>query len=1069
MSTPLRFSRLASVIAISLGLASMPAIAQETSSSMRGLITGPQGNPAANTKVILVHQPTGTVSEFVTNAEGAFSAKGLRVGGPYTITLDSDQFRDAVLENVYLDLGETFRLNRQLESAAMERIVVSGAAVRMESGGAASTYGEETIDNMPTLNRDLKDIARLNPMVTINGAGEMTIAGGDPRTNSITVDGIGQNDDFGLNYGGYPTQQAPVALSAIAQISVDAAPFSVKKGDFSGGTINAVTKSGTNEFEGEVFYEISTPDMKGDVQALRENYRDTDENGYRTYRTEEVESIQETSTFGLSFGGPIMQDKLFFFTSYEEWTRSLDLDYGFEGSGAANEFYITEQEFNDFMTALEGYGISDSLGGDPEDKDRKWLTKVSWNVNNNHRFDVTYQWQDNAEERNYSTGGSYVELNSRRYIYHTRMNNISARLYSDWAANFVTEFGITYKDVEANSITNSELGEIDVDLYNRGPTVAFGADRYRHANLIKNDNLTLNFDATYLMGDHEIEFGIQHEQLSLYNKFVPDSRGTWTFGSLDDFEAGIVDSDWRGNYQFSYQNAYTNNPEDAAYEVDRSTLALYVGDTFYVNPALEVSAGLRYERISSDDTPTLNENFLATYGFTNQENLDGLDILLPRINFTYYTDSSLVVRGGLGRFYGGLPNVWYTNPFTKDGITLVQAPQNAINDYFNGRTGVDFTRVPQEIKDSLVQGNGSTNYTDPNFDLPSDWRAQLAFDYDLSIPYLGDDYSATTSFVYKRIEDQVVWYNTAIQPVDTAADGERIIYETRYEGDRAQNYDIMLTNSPDAGNSLIFSQSLAKQWDNGIRFTASYTYQDIEENGSGSSSQAHSNYRHYVAKSRNQAFNATGNFEIEHSLKFTLGYSHEFFSGYETRFNMYYERRSGRPFSYVMGMFRDGDFGDTAFENFYTQSAYLPYIPSGADDPNVDWDNSISWNEVQMLLDNAGIAYGGEGYILDRNTHNQPWVTKVDLSIQQQLPGLMEGQKGTLYFTIDNFANLLNDDWGIERRLRYPQVPLYDFGGLNDQGQYILDPVYNGYYPNNFDTVDFSSAWTVKVGLRYNF
>ncbi|MBG24200.1 MAG: hypothetical protein CMF22_12205 [Idiomarinaceae bacterium] len=1069
MSTFLRFSRTASAIAIVLGLASTAAIAQETSSSMRGVITGPQGNPAANTKVVIVHEPTGTVSEVTTNAEGIFSAKGLRVGGPYTITLDSDQYRDAVLENVYLDLGETFRVSRQLESAAMERIVVSGAAVRMESGGAASSYGEETIDNMPSLNRDLKDIARINPLVTINGAGEMTIAGGDPRTNSITVDGIGQNDDFGLNYGGYPTQQSPVALSAIEQISVDAAPFSVKKGDFSGGTINAVTKSGTNEFEGEVFYEFSNQDMKGKVQDIRENYRDTDENGYRTYRTEEVESIQESSTLGLSFGGPIVQDTLFFFTSYEEWTRSLDLDYGFEGSGAANEFYITEAEFNDAMSALEAYGISDSLGGDPEDKDRKWLSKISWNVNNNHRLDLTYQWQDNAEVRNYSTGGSYVELNSRRYTYHTRMNNISTRLYSDWSANFITEMGITYKDVTANSLTNSDLGQIDIDLYDRGPTIAIGADRYRHANVAKNDNLTLNFDATYLLGEHEIEFGLQHEQLSLYNKFVPDARGSWSFGSLEDFQNGIVDSDWRGNYQFSYQNAYTNDAEDAAYEVERSTLALYVADTFYVTPEMEVTAGLRYERISSDDTPTLNENFLATYGYSNQENLDGLDIVLPRIDFKYFTDSSLVIRGGLGRFYGGLPNVWYTNPFTKDGMTLVQAPQNAINDYFNGRTGVDFTRVPQEIQDTLEQGNGSTNYTDPNFEIPSDWRAQLAFDYDLSIPYVADDFSATTSLLYKRIEDQVVWYNTAIQPVGTAADGERIIYESRYEGDREQNYDIMLTNTPDAGTSFIFSQSLAKSWDNGIRLTASYTYQDIEDNGSGSSSQAHSNYRHYVAKSRNQVFNATGGFETEHSLKFTLGYTKEFFSGYDTRFNLYYERRSGRPFSYIMGMYRDGDFGDTSFEGFDTQSAYLPYIPAGADDPNVDWENSISWEELEMLLTNAGIEVREQGYILDRNTHNQPWVTKVDLSIQQELPGFLPGHKGTLYFTIDNFANLLNKDWGIERRLRYPQVALYDFGGLSDEGKYQIEPVYNGYYPNNFTDVDYSSAWTAKIGIRYNF
>lgn len=650
------------------------------------------------------------------------------------------------------------------------------------------------------------------------------------------------------------------------------------------------------------------------------------------------------------------------------------------------------------------------------------------------------------------------------------MNNVSARLYSDWSANFSTEIGLTYKDVEANSLTNSNLGAVTVDQYFRGPSFAFGTDRYRHSNVAKNDNLTFNLDATYLMGEHELVFGTQIEQLSLYNKFVPDSLGTWEFDNFYGFENGIV-GNFNGNWDFDYQNAYTNNPEDAAYEVERTTLALYAGDTFYATPNLEINAGLRYERLSSSDTPTLNENFQDAHnGMTNQENLDGLDIFLPRVSFKYYTDSSLVVRGGLGRFYGGVPNVWYTNPFTKDGVTLVQAPASVIADYYENNTVSGFDSVPQEIQDSMAQGNGSTNYTDPNFELPSDWRAQLALDYELDIPYLGDMFNATTSLMYKRIEDQPVWYNTAIQEAGRAADGERIIYESRYEGDRAQNYDIMLTNAPEDGRAFIFSQSLAKQWESGLSFTASYTYQDVEDNGAGSSSQAASNYKHYVAKSRNQAFTATGNFETEHSLKITLGYKKEFFTDYETRFNLYYERRSGRPFSYVMGFFEDGDFGDTAFEGMYSQSAYLPYIPSGADDPNVDWDNSISWDEVKMLLDNAGISYGGEGYILDRNSHNQPWVTSLDLSIQQEVPGFMDGHKGVLYLTIANLANLLNDDWGVERRLTYPQVSLYDFGGLSDDGKYQIDSVYNGYYPNNYGTVDLnSSSWSAKLGIRYTF
>ena len=1062
-----KVSRISAAIALAVGM-STSVMAQETSSSMRGVITGPQGNPVANTKVIVTHEPTGTVNEFVTSADGTFTAKGLRVGGPYTVVIDSDKYQDAELDNLYLALGDTLRVTSQLKNNDMERISVSGSVIMTESGGASSNFGEETIDNMPSLSRDLKDIARINPLVSIRGNGEMSIAGGNPRSNSITVDGIGQNDDFGLNYGGYPTEQPPVSLSSIEQISVDVAPFSSKKGDFSGGTINAVTKSGTNEFEGEFFYEYSSPDMKGDSKRLnRITGSSGNDQGFREYETVDVEPIQKTSTFGMALSGPIIEDTLFFFTNYEEWNSKLDYQYGFQGSGASNEFYTTRENFEEFLSILENtYGVQDSLPGAPEDKDRKWLTKLSWNVNQDHRLDLTYQWQDNSDMRGHSSGGNTVVLNSRIYDYHTRMSNISARLYSDWSANFITEMGITYKDVVSDSITNADFGAVKVEEFFRGPAYEFGADQYRHANKLENQNLTFNFDATYLLGEHELAFGAEYERLRLYNKFVPESLGAWEFDSFDGFQNREI-GNYNGTYDFSYQNVYTGNPEDAAYDAVRYTTALYVEDTFYPTPDLELTAGVRYERLSSDDKPTLNQNFVDTYGFSNQENLDGMDIILPRVSFKYYLNDDVTLRGGVGRFYGGVPNVWYSNPFTKDGITLVSANSDFINDYFaNSSDPADFTQVPQAIKDSLEQGAGSTNYTDPNFELPNDWRAQLAADYSFDIPMVGNDFRATTSLLYIRKQDEAVWLNTALEPTGTAADGERIIYDTIYSGNRSDNFDIMMTNAEDHGRSYIFTQSLAKQWDNGLNVTMSYTHQDVEEVSPGSSSQAQSNYQHYVAKSRNQPFSARGDYEIEHSFKVTVGYEKEFFDGYKTNINLFYERRSGRPFSYTMSMYQDGDFGDT--RDFYTQSAYLAYIPSGADDPNVDWDNSVSWDELSAVLDRAGIAPGG--YIMDRNSGTQPWVTNLDLSIKQQIPGFAEGHRGTLYFTIDNLANLLNSDWGVEKRLGYPQVDLYDFGGLSDDGKYQIERLFNGYAPQNYDEYDIgASSWSVKLGVRYEF
>lgn len=1070
-----RLSRITGALVLALGL-STSALAADTSSSMRGKILGPEGNVASNVKIQLIHTPTGTVSEFVTSENGTFNAKGLRVGGPYTVIIDSDKFRDAELSNIFLSLGETYRLKEQLAPMSVERIQVTGARYLQDVGGSNSVFGEDAINNTPSFNRDIKDVARMNPLASINGNGELVIAGGNPRSNALTVDGINQNDDFGLNYGGYPTQQPPVSLDAIEQISVDVSPFSAKKGNFGGGTINAVTKSGTNDFKFSGFYETSTPSMAGDVdnesQIFAENEWGSldpvlDENGNRTYETTKVAPIETQQRFGFNVGGAFIEDELFYFVNYGNWSSKLEMDYGFDGSGATHEYDVTEANFNEFLGHLSNeYGFEDSLGGNPKDTNETLLAKLSWNINDDNRLDFTYQWQDDKDDRNFGTGGSTVMLDSSRYTYLSKMNNFAAKVYSDWTENFTTEIGISYKDVASDSDTNSDLGSVTVEEYYKGPEYQFGTDVYRHANKSETQNFILSIDATYLLGEHEINFGGQYERLRLYNLFAQNSLGSWEFDSLDDFGDKKL-GEFRGDYDFSYDNAYTNDANDTAFDAVRSQISLYIEDTVYLTDDVEMTLGVRYERLSSADEPMLNEAFQDTYGYTNQANLDGLDIILPRVNVTWLATDDITVRGGVGRFQGGIPNVWYTNPFTNDGITLVSASQNAVNDYYDNNPVVDITQVPQEIQDSMAKGAGSTNYNDHNYELPSSWRAQLGFDLMFDVPVLGDNFKWTTEFMYHIKENEAVWKNTSIEQAGLAADGERVINESIYSGDLEDNFDIMMTNAEEDGRSLILSTALAKAWDNGISMTMSYAHQDVTENQAGSSSRAQSNYKHNVIKNRNQDMVARGHYEVEHSFKMTFNYNTELFAGYQTNFNAFFERRSGRPYSTVMGMYKDDDFGDT--KDFYSNSAYLAYIPTGADDPNVNWDESdLSWDELSVLMSQAGISPSGS--ILDRNTGTQPWVTTLDIGIKQEIPGFTKGHKGQVFLMIDNFANMLNDEWGVEKRMTYPNQALYDLGGLDDQGRYIIDPRFNGADTRNYDTiVKSSSSWQMKVGISYKF
>lgn len=1026
-------------LAISAGLSGY-TFAQETTSSILGKITGPGGAPAAQTKIIIVHQPSGTVNEVLTNESGAYSVKGLRVGGPYQVTIDSNVFRDARLDDLYLQLGKTLRLDQQLQDETLDEVIVIGAVVNSTTTGASSVFSEEDIRNTPAFNRDIKDIVRNNPMAIVDEDGNLSIAGSNPRYNSITVDGIGQNDDFGLNFGGYPSQRPPVSLDAVSQISVDNAPFTAKVGGFSGGLINVVTKSGTNEFHGSLFYEGMGNSFAGEP----EGDGDTE--------------LGEESTFGVSVGGPLIQDKAFFFVSYENFTSSLAQLYGI-GSGA-NSSNVSAEDYERFTQILNNtYGYTDSIAGGTDETDEKLLMKFDINLADGHRMDFSYQVQDNEADRNSSEQAYRLRMASTFYTLKTETKTYVSHLFSDWTDAFSTEIGLSYKDLTTRSLTNSELGQVTVDVGT--DEIVFGRDRYRHANIADTSTLIFNFDGNYLLGDHTLKFGYQGERLRLYNLFGDSTAGVWSFDNLDDFEA-------KAPSFLSYRNAYTNNAEDLAYGIERFTHSLYAEDTWAVTSDVTLTFGLRYEQLATDDVPPENANFVNTYGYSNTENLDGLDIFLPRFSFNWDINDTMTLRGGVGRYSGGKPNVWTANSFTNDGITLVVAPTSATNAAIANPDNVDFTDVPQSVKDAMTPGTGSTNYIDPDYELESDWRFQLGWDQALNIPFVGDGFLWSTEFNYTKKENSSFWVDTSRVEAGRTADGGRIIYESIYPSNFANNYDLMLTNSDEDGRSIVWTTNLKKDWDSGVSLFMSYTNQDITETNPGTSSTASSNYQYNVSVNRNEELVGTGYYEVEHRFLINLGYTAQWFGDNNTSFNLYYERRSGRPFSWTLGAFNDSDLGDQ--RDFNNSDVYLPYIPTGPDDPVIDWaGSSLSYEQMAELIDAAGLAGYAGGYA-PKYSSTQPWITDLDFSIQQEIPGFADGHKGMIYLTIDNLLNLIDSDKGQVRRMEFPQQILWDYDINPTTGQYQYDERFGGSVTSNWsEYIPEASTWRLKLGLRYSF
>ncbi|WP_414828578.1 TonB-dependent receptor [Alteromonas sp. H39] len=1042
MITKSQFSRVAMAVALSVGVATTAVANTGQSSAMRGMIVGPQGNPAAGSTITILHQPSGTVKEAEVNAEGAFSARGLRVGGPYTIIVESDKFQSQVIEDVYLDLNDTFQLNAQLEGVSdVERIVVTGTRDFFSNSGANSVFGEDFINNTATFNRDLKDVVRNNPLAAVSPDGdELSVAGSNPKYNAVTIDGVGINDTFGLQSNGYPTSRPPISLDAVEQVSIEYAPFNTRAGKFGGGNINVVTKSGTNEVSGSVFFE--TVPTTGD--AIDDRVPPGDD-------PIEFPTTNEEESYGFTLGAPLIEDKLFFFGSYEKWEEDVVLD--FDPSTYSAEALADANAVIDILA--NQYGITDTIGGAPSpNEDEKILIKLDWNISNNHRADFTYSNQESSQARNFNDSPYDILLTSNQWTSEQTNEFYTAHVYSDWSADFFTEVSMSYKEFEQASVTKNGYGTINV----RGEEVdvTAGQDQFRHANVLANEVFNFGVHATYLSGDVEYKFGFEMEDTTNYNLFAEGSDGVWDFDSIEDFAAGQI-------AEFYYSNAYTNNEQDVAYDVDSTTYALYGDATFDLTDDIVMTAGLRYEYLSVDQAPALNQNFLDTYGFANTENLDGFDIILPRVSFDWTVTDDLTVRGGLGRYTGGTPLVWISNAYTNDGVTLDSVTLDSLDP-----SDVDFTSVPQVAMDALAQGAGSTNQIDPDFEMPSDWRYQIGADYIFDIPGVGEDFAWTTELTYVDREDSVYWVDLSrVDNGNRTADGQRIIWDNVYNGTAYEdNFDIQLTNSDDGGRSVILTTALNKEWDNGFSFNASYTNQDITEANPGTSSRAVSNYQYEVTLNRNNPLVGTAYYEVEHRFVLNLGYKTEFFEGYTTNFNLFFERRSGRPFSWTLGSFRDDDFGDQpALDD---SDIYIPYIPSGADDPNMDFESGLSYDEIMAIASEAGVAGAAGGYV-EKYSATQPWFATADLYISQEVPGFVDGHKGKVYLTISNFANLLNDDWGKVYRMRFPQQILFDFD-VNDQGQYIYQERFGGTNTANYDTFDVSeSTWRLKVGVKYTF
>lgn len=1070
-----KLSKIAIAVALAAGL-SGTATASTVTSSIRGNVATEAGTTFPSATVTITHVPSGTVSTTTTNDRGIFSARSLRVGGPYSIAISGDGFQDVKIDDVYLSLDNVFTMPVLVEASTSDNVVtITGSRSGLNgfsNEGLSTSLSLQALGEIASIDRDITDAAKMNPFASVNlqsgGAKELTIAGANNRFNSLTIDGVALNDRFGLNANGYPTQRSPISFDAIESLSIQTAPFDVEYNGFTGGTINAVTKSGTNEFKGSVAYYLTDDSLVGDKSE-----------------DDEFDFSFEEETFVATLGGPIIKDKLFFFVAYDKYEEIAPLNRGPVGSGALNiEDDITAQDVStvrDIVSNVWGFDI----GGFTKDpaQDEKLLANIDWNIDNDHRAKFTYLRTEGNTIRE-QNGNNFLASDNRlgaSSTWYDRSENVEsfiAHVFSDWTPNFSTNFKIssTTQDTGQNSLNGADFPSMAVFLREVNGDenyLVIGPDRFRHGNKLDQEFFQIKLTADYVMGDHIFKMGFESEDVDVNNLFAQNAEGSYVFDSIADLQNATASG-------LLYNNAITNNENDLRAIWGYTYNSLYVQDSWDVNGDLSVDYGIRYDWYDSDGEIRENQNFINRYGYSNTNDIDGLDVVLPRVSFKWLASDDTTVRGGIGRFSGGSPGVWISNSYSNDGV--ISDSSNAFGAVLVPTTPDPVTGqyIPQDVLDSLANEapDGSVNALSPDFDIPTTWKYSIGVAHQTDLGFLGNDWLLSADFLYNKLENASYWYDQRCEnPVDTAPDG-RGVYDcgnVLTTGDR--DPEALIVGSFDGGSSTLLAFSASKDWDtaygNFDLFT-SYTNADVKDIGYGTSSTATSNYSDFAAYDRQQPREGTSNYQVEHLFKVRFNWRKELISGYETKVSLFGTRRSGQPYSYTFSennnCVLDVGGGRCARESRNDDAGHLLYVPSGPNDPlfsNASFGGDAAAQQAFFdYINNSELAqYAGS--IAPRNGNNSAWTTIFNLRMQQELPAFDEEHKLRVFLDIENLGNLLNDDWGRIERTRY-EFERDVVSAVINNGQYEYLRLNNEDSINNLEVLS-QSVWQVQMGFKYEF
>lgn len=1047
-----------------------------TTASVSGTVTDSQGQPIPGATVIVLHTPSGTKYGSSTQLDGRFYVRGLRVGGPYQITVSDVGYKTQEVRNVNLEIGQNLELNFKLAEQAVsvggvEVVAENHGLMNTNRTGAATTVSKNFIQSFPTITRSFQDFESLSPQFVGNSA-----LGRNNKYNNIQIDGANYNDLFGLPSNGTPGGQAgttPISLDAIQEFQVTLAPFDVRQGGFTGGEVNAITRSGTNQYTGSVYFFGQNQNFVGpSPDAYKKPYPN-------------FSNVQT----GFRVGGPIMKDKLFFFVNGEITRQRQPLYDVLNPSNAAlntfDSILVNKYKFN--PGTVNTYTLLQPSN--------KLFARIDYNIDENNKLTIRDNYVD-ANQDNLTRTSTTLYYSSSVYTFNDKTNSLLAQLNSTLSSNLSNELILGYTAIRDTRVVPNPVFPMvqvkDPSLPNGGVLVA-GTEEFSGANALNQDIWELTDNLSWVLGNHLLTFGTHDESFSFNNLFIRDYYGWYSFNSLNDFANGKVNE-----YRYSYSNLPGVSEPQAKWNAVQ--YGVYAQDEWNVMPNLKLTYGLRIDVPTFPDKPLDNPAFDATFAFMGlktSQTPKTAALISPRIgiNWDLSNDRSTVLRGGAGVFTGRVPYVWLSNQYSNTGMDILRVDQFGLP---AGFFSPDPTAQPAPggnlAVDSLLSPIKTTeiDLTANNFKMPQVFRVDLAVDHQLPFGVVG-----TLEGIYSQSMNDVLYQDVNIKPTgQTLAYDGRLLYGTPVAGrnywtvnkvSNAYTNVVYMTNTSKP-YEFDFTASLQRQFNAGIFqmlnvsgikdllfADLSYTYSGSFDQNAVTSSQAISQWRYNpVPGDPNNPPLAVSDFSVPNRIVASVSERVEYAPGWATTLSLFYTGNSGSPFSYIY-------YGDVNGDGQNQND--LIYVPKDlkAGDPGQDIQ-LVTYNATthsyapaaQSVYDQLAAYINGDSYlskyrgqIVPRNGGRAPWQGTLNLRVAQDIP-TVEGQ--SVEFTLDilNVLNLLNHNWGYIETVPYGTYTLLNYEGMNAQNQ----PTFALSLPKSgvpWSTSQFLSRWQLQLGARYNF